>query len=278
MKATLLLRNVFTPACLSPDWILDKGFSAWYKMLSNAAVQYLVSRADLKEMASTINQNNTPPLQKKWKASTAKGSCLMHSYYHSLAFPSSWFLSGLDITDKYILCLYVFVCACVYISSLKGECESIGGEERESIKLNAGCQDGNDICFLSHQRCTIPAFVLQSCERPRFNACRLTMHCYYTVFMFTSCVIWPKESLQSESLMQNLCLYGCFSQWKNQYCRLDAQKWLSAFWLTLKALGDWGAAFAVQGIECIRALIIVCSPYISLSLGLFFDNNYDCGV
>lgn len=84
-----------------------------------------------------------------------------------------------------------------------------------------------------------PAFVLQCCESPRFNACRLTMHCYYTVFMFTSCVIWPKESLQSERLMQNLCLYGCFSQWKNQYCRLDAQKWLSTLWLTLKAPGDW---------------------------------------
>lgn len=38
---------------------LDKGFSAWYKMLSNTVVQYLVSRADLKEMASTIKQNNT---------------------------------------------------------------------------------------------------------------------------------------------------------------------------------------------------------------------------
>lgn len=170
----------------------------------------------------------------------------------------------------------VCVCVCLHFLSKRGTWKCRG--ERESIKLNAGCQDGNDICFLSHQRCTIPAFVLQSCERPRFNACRLTMHCYYTVFMFTSCVIWPKESLQSESLMQNLCLYGCFSQWKNQYCRLDAQKWLSALWLTLKALGDWGAAFAVRGIECIRALIIVCSPYISLSLGLFFDNNYDCGV
>ena len=84
-----------------------------------------------------------------------------------------------------------------------------------------------------------PAFVLQNCKSPRFNACRLTMHCYYTGFMFTSCVIWPKESLQSERLMQNLCLYGCFSQWKNQYCGLDAQKWLSALWLTLKARGDW---------------------------------------
>lgn len=39
---------------------LDKGFSAWYKMLSNAVVQYLVSRADLKEMASTVKQNTTP--------------------------------------------------------------------------------------------------------------------------------------------------------------------------------------------------------------------------
>lgn len=98
--------------------------------------------------------------------------------------------------------------------------------------------------FFSHtaparQHSPHPAFVLQSCESPCFNACRLTMHCYYTVFMFTSCVIWPKESLQSERLMQNLCLYGCFSQWKNQYCRLDAQKWLSALWLTLKAQGDW---------------------------------------
>lgn len=45
-----------------------------------------------------------------------------------------------------------------------------------------------------------------------------------------------------------------------------------------KSTGRLRAAFAVQGIECIRALIIVCSPYISLSLGLFFDNNYDCGV
>jgi len=33
-------------------------------MLSNAVVQYLVSRADLKEMASTIKQNNTPPPMK----------------------------------------------------------------------------------------------------------------------------------------------------------------------------------------------------------------------
>lgn len=45
-----------------------------------------------------------------------------------------------------------------------------------------------------------------------------------------------------------------------------------------KSTGRLRAVFAVQGIERARALIIVCSPYISLSLGLFFDNNYDCGV
>lgn len=137
------------------------------------------------------------------------------------------------------------VCACVLMGG-------VGFQKRRSVKLHegkekikwdAGCQDGDEICFPScspaGQPPPQPAFVLQSSESPRFNACRLTMHCYYTVFMFPSCVIWPKESLQSERLMQNLCLYGCFSQWKNQYCRLDAQKWLSALWLTLKALGDW---------------------------------------
>lgn len=263
---------------------LDKSFSAWYKMLSNAVVQYLVSRVDLKEMAATIKQNNTPPPKKSGKQVQQRVQVWWTVNITALlSHRADFYLYWISL----ISILYVYTCLCVSVHFLpergpwkhaEGGAGRGCGVGRECIKLNAGCQDGNDICFLSHQRCTIPAFVLQSCERPRFNACRLTMHCYYTVFMFTSCVIWPKESLQSESLMQNLCLYGCFSQWKNQYCRLDAQKWLSALWLTLKALGDWGPAFAVQGIECIRALIIVCSPYISLSLGLFFDNNYDCGV
>lgn len=217
-------------------------------------------------MASTSKGSKTT-----WRRPTrrqcperARGLC---RHYHGMLFPQkpsfTWGVSE--------------VCVCVLQGLAEKEMWKYGREVENKIAL--GCRDRNDICFpwlwqgglLSSQ---LLSFRAHAC----FNACRLTMHCYCTVFMFTSSVIWPKESLQSERLMQNLCLYGCFSQWKNQYCRLDALKWLRTLWLTLKAPGDGELAFAVQGIECIRALVIVCSPYISLSLGLFFDNNYDCGV
>ena len=144
-------------------------------------------------------------------------------------------------------CVCVRACVCVCV------CVCVAGIFRkEDVKIQEGSRKYNctqaakmEMIFVfsgpARRGGTLPnpAFVLQNCKSPRFNACRLTMHCYYTGLMFTSCVIWPKESLQSERLMQNLCLYGCFSQWKNQYCGLDAQKWLSALWLTLKARGDW---------------------------------------
>lgn len=63
---------------------------------------------------------------------------------------------------------------------------------------------------LARRHALYPAFVLQSRESPCFNACRLTMHCYYTVFMFTSCVIWPKESLQSERAHAKFMLIRLF--------------------------------------------------------------------
>lgn len=85
-----------------------------------------------------------------------------------------------------------------------------------------------------------------------------------------------KAQAWSKSLMQNLCLYARFSGWKNQYCWLDALKWQSALWLTLKAQGDWGAAFVAQQIDCIPVLIIACPPFISFCW-VYFDSDYHCG-
>lgn len=131
---------------------------------------------------------------------------------------------------------------------------------------------------LARRHALYPAFVLQSRESPCFNACRLTMHCYYTVFMFTSCVIWPKESLQSERAHAKFMLIWLFQSVEKSILQAWCAEMTEYSLTDTKSTRRLRVAFAVQGIECIRALVIVCSPYISLSLGLFFDNNYDCGV
>lgn len=119
----------------------------------------------------------------------------------------------------------------------------------------------------------------RNCKRTRFNACRLTMHCYYTGFMFTSCVIWPKESLQSERLMQNLCLYMAVSVSGKSILRAWCTEMTECSLTDTKSTGDWEPLLLFKEFSVTGALIIVCSNlYISLSLGLFFDNNYDCGV
>lgn len=66
-----------------------------------------------------------------------------------------------------------------------------------------------------------------------------------------------KAEAASKSLMQNLCSCGCFSGWKNQYCEPDAQRWLSALWLTVKAERDWAATFTVLEMEWRRVPLIV---------------------
>lgn len=108
---------------------LDKGFSAWYKMLSNAVVQYLVSRADLKEMASTIKQNNTPPPMKSGRQVQQRvvvwyTVIITALLFHRADFYLDW------ISAIRILYVYTCLCARVCITSLQGEPESLGGAGR----------------------------------------------------------------------------------------------------------------------------------------------------
>lgn len=107
---------------------LDKGFSAWYKMLSNAAVQYLVSRADLKEMASTIKQNNTLPPKKSGKQVQQRVQVWCTVIITALlSHRADFYLYWISL----ISILYVYTCLCVRVHFLsKRDLWRQGGRER----------------------------------------------------------------------------------------------------------------------------------------------------
>lgn len=107
---------------------LDKGFSAWYKMLSNAVVQYLVSRADLKEMASTIKQNNTPPPKKSGKQVQQRVQVWCTVIITALlSHRADFYLYWISL----ISILYVYTCLCVRVHFVpkRGPWKCSGGRE-----------------------------------------------------------------------------------------------------------------------------------------------------
>lgn len=102
-------------------------------MLSNTGVQYLVSRVDLKEMASTTKQNNKTTTKKSRREAEDGAQVGYIVIITALLFHKADFLSEVDINDKDIVYLRIFyiytyvyvsawVCACMHAFPLwKGD-------------------------------------------------------------------------------------------------------------------------------------------------------------